>query len=424
MIDENEIVRPVDRVAVTVFHSSPLHEPGSGDAGGMTVYVRALARSLAQRGVHSDIFTRASAHDDKPVWIHPRVRVVPIDAGPREPLPKEALPEMIAGFTRGIRAYSLAQGTRYDVIHSHYWQSGVAATELARFWGIPLVHSAHTLGRVKNAFLAPGDVPEPDLRIAAEARVIEAADALVASTDGEARQLRDLYGAPSEKLKTLPPGVDHSLFAPGDRSEARAALGLSDDRAVMLVIGRIQPLKGVELAIRATEQLRHALDRDPLLVVVGGASGPTGEREVERLVALVERLGLDDNVRFVGPQPHDRLPAFYRAAEAVLVCSHSESFGLTALEAHSCGCPVVGTPVGGLSHIVAEGRSGFLLDERDPGACAARLKTILSDKDLAQSFSDNAVETSARYSWVRTAERFVDLYGCLVRDLSPDLCAC
>lgn len=413
----------VERLAVVAFHSSPLLEPGSGDAGGMTVFVRELARSLAGLGVHTDIFTRATDPMDRIVTVYPGVRVVPIAAGPQQMVPKETLPDLIDEFAAGIRAFSLAQRIRYDVIHSHYWQSGVAAVALARWWTVPHVHSAHTLGEVKNAHLAPGDAPESSLRLAGEAEVIAAADALVASTDGEFHQLAHLYGAPADRLKTLPPGVDHGLFFPGDQRTARAGLDLQD-QAVLLSVGRIQPLKGLDLAIQATERLRNALDRDPLLLIVGGASGSSGEREVERLQDLVTDLGLDDNVRFCGPQPHDRLPAYYRAAEAVLVCSHSESFGLTALEAHSTGCPVVGLPVGGLSHIVRDGRSGFLLDERDADACAARLKTILSDAEVSAAFSATAQRIAARYSWTGTAARFNELYGCLVRDLSPELCAC
>lgn len=419
----NEDVARIERVAVLAFHSSPLREPGSGDAGGMTVYVRQLARSLAELGANTDIFTRASDPADRMVTIHPGVRVIPIEAGPREPVEKETLPALIEEFAAGVRAFSQAQRVRYDLIHSHYWQSGLAAVELARWWGVPLVHSAHTLGKVKNAHLAPGDDPEPDLRLTGESEVIVAADALVASTDDESRHLADLYAAPEDKLKTLPPGVDHDLFYPADRGEARAVLGL-EDQAVILSVGRIQPLKGVDLAIQATERLRNVLDRDPLLLVVGGASGAAGEREVDRLHDLVERLGIEDNVRFCGPQPHQHLPVYYRAAEAVVVSSHSESFGLTALEAHSSGCPVVGTPVGGLSHIVKEGESGFLLDERDPDLCAARLKTILMDPDVAVAFSARAHEIVGRYSWTHTAARYLELYGCLVRDLSPELCTC
>lgn len=415
--------RTVQRVAVVAYHSSPLDRPGEGDSGGMTVYVRALADALARRGVSTDVFTRASASRRAVARIAPSVRVVSVEAGPREPMPKDRLATHLGEFTAGVRAFALAQRIRYDVVHSHYWQSGLAAIPLARAWGVPLVHSHHTLGRVKNRYLAPGDRPEPQARLDGEARVIAAADVQVASTDDEWRQLACLYGASHDALKTLHPGVDHDAFAPGPQEQARAQLGL-DHEAVMLYVGRIQRLKGIELAVRAAEQLRPALDRPLRFLVAGGASGPAGEIEVARLRALVDELGLEDVVTFVGPVAHERLPVYYRAADVLVVCSHSESFGLTALEAHSCGTPVVGTPVGGLSHVVADERSGFLVDTRDPAVFAARLKTLLSDASLRADFSAAALRAAASFSWERTAASLQELYECLVREQSPEACTC
>jgi D-inositol-3-phosphate glycosyltransferase len=411
----------VTRVAVITYHSSPLLEPGVGDAGGMTIYVRGLAGELARRGVHTDIFTRATDEAARPVTIAPGVRVVPIDAGPRESLPKAELPRYLDDFVTGVNAFSVAQHAHYDLVHSHYWQSGLAGRVLAENWGVPFVHSAHTLAKVKNMFLAPGDSPEPQGRLAGETEVIDSADVLVASTDAEYRHLACLYRGEHDRLKTLTPGVDHELFRPGDRSAARAELDLGDE-AILLYVGRIQPLKGLELAIRALDQLRHALERPPLLLVVGGASGTSGDLELERLRVLAADLGVEDHVRFCGPQPHHRLPTYYRAAEALLVCSYSESFGFAALEAHACGLPVVGTPVGALSHVVLDGRSGFLLDERDPALLAARLKTILSDQLLAEGFSDAARASVAPYTWPRAADDFLELYECLAADRWPELC--
>lgn len=411
----------IERVAVITYHSSPLLEPGVGDAGGMTIYVRGLAGELARRGVHTDIFTRATETGARPVTIARGVRVVPVDAGPRAFLPKAELPGYLDDFVEGVKAFSAARRARYDLVHSHYWQAGLAGRALAESWDVPFVHSAHTLAKVKNRFLAPGDVPEPRRRLAGEMAVIDSADVLVASTDDEYGNLAGLYGGAHDRLKTLTPGVDHQLFRPGDRSAARAELGLGDE-AVLLYVGRIQPLKGLELAIRALDQLRHALERPPLLLVVGGASGASGDLEVERLRALTVELGVRDHVRFCGPQPHRRLPAYYRAAEALLVCSYSESFGFAALEAHACGLPVVGTPVGALSHVVTDGSSGFLLDQRDPSLLAARLKTLLSDRLLAASFSEAARASATRYTWSRAADDFLELYECLVADRWPELC--
>ena len=413
----------VRRVAVVSYHSSPLSEPGSGDAGGMTVYVRHLADALADRGVATDIFTRATRPGDRPVSLRHGVRVVPIEAGPLSSVEKEELPRHLASFVSGIRTFATAQRIRYDVVHSHYWQSGLAGTELAEAWGVPLVHSHHTLGRVKNLFLAPGDVAEPEQRLAGEERVISSAAALVASTDDEYQQLACMYGASHDRLKTLPPGVDHRLFRPLDRAKARRRLEIGPG-PVLLYVGRIQKLKGIELAIRATEQLVHALDEEPTLIVVGGASGTGGGDEVARLRSVIAELGMDSYVRFEGPRPHAELPWYYAASDVVVVCSHSESFGFAALEAQACGRPVVGTPVGGLSHIVRTGRSGFLVDDRDASVFASRLKTILSDRDVASMFEAAALSGSRRFTWERTASTFHDLYECLVEDITPDLCAC
>ena len=413
----------LSRVAVIAYHSSPLAEPGAGDAGGMTVYVRSVADSLAAAGTSTDIFTRASGAERPVTAIAPGVRVIAIQSGPAAPVPKDDLVEHIPEFVDGIRAFSTVQRARYDVVHSHYWQSGLAARALARAWDVPMVHSNHTLGKVKNRWLAPGDVPEPLSRIHGESEVIAAADALIASTDEEWQQLACLYGAHHDRLKTVYPGVDHASFSPGNRDTARAALGLGD-AAVMLYVGRIQPLKGLELGLRAAEQLVPALDRPLVFLVVGGASGQLGAAELERLRALSRSLGIEEAVRFVGARPHAELPTYYRAADAVVVCSHSESFGLTALEAHACGTPVVATAVGGLSHIVRDSESGFLVDSRDPAVFAARLKTVLSDGDLRSAFRAKAIESAAPFSWTSTARVFLDLYECLLTEQSPEVCTC
>jgi D-inositol-3-phosphate glycosyltransferase len=411
------------RTAVLSYHSSPLDEPGSGDAGGMTVYVRDLAQALAARGVSTDVFTRAIGDGPDVVEMHPGVRVVSIEAGPRERVAKERLPDHIDEFVHGVHAFSEAEGIAYDILHSHYWQSGLAGSALRAAWDIPLVHSHHTLGHVKNRFLAPGDTPEPSMRLAGEAQVIASADVLVASTDDELEQLSSLYGADPDRLKTLHPGVDHKLFFPGDRAVARRALELGDE-AIVLFVGRIQRLKGIELALRAVEQVHHGLDRPISLLIVGGASGQDGAEEVDRLRTLAHNLGIDPLVRFVGPQPHVDLPLYYRAADVVTVCSHSESFGFAALEAHACGTPVIGTPVGGLSHIVSDGSSGFLIDSRDPTEFAARLKTVLADEELRSHFQDRAFLNASRFTWERAAQEFLELYECLVREDDPEICTC
>jgi D-inositol-3-phosphate glycosyltransferase len=413
----------LDRVAILSMHSSPLVEPGSGDSGGMTIYVRELTAALSRLGLRTDIFTRALPDAPRVASFGDGVRVVSIDAGPRDAR-KEDLWAYLDEFVAGVRAFATSQRISYDVVHSHYWQSGVAGIALAKGWRIPLVHSHHTLGRVKNRYLAAGDLPEPELRLEGEERVISSADVLVASTDEEWSQLSCLYGAPHDRLKTIHPGVDHSLFSPGDPHRARVELGIDDEELLMLYVGRIQPLKGLGLGIEALEQLAGALERKVSFVIVGGASGPTGEAELERLRALAAELDIADRVRFVGPQPHSRVPSFYRAADVLVMCSHSESFGLAALEAQASGTPVVATAVGGLGHIVKDGTTGYLVEDRDASVFAARLKTLLSDDDLRREFSVSSAAWAERFSWQATADKMQELYGCLVRELSPEACTC
>jgi D-inositol-3-phosphate glycosyltransferase len=413
----------IRRAAVIAYHSSPLIEPGSGDAGGMTVYVRQLAIALARRSYSTDIFTRATHDAPRIVQVAPGVRVIQIEAGPIEKLDKDEIGMYRPEFVAGVRAFALAQRVSYDLIHSHYWQSGLTGLELARSWGVPLVHSHHTLGQVKNLFLPPGDVPESPSRLEGEAEIIERADVLVTSTDDELLQLACLYGAPHDRLKTLHPGVDHDAFHPNGRGEARARLGLGDE-AIVLCVGRIQRLKGIDLAIEAVDELGAGLDRPVRLAVVGGPSGRGGEHELARLKELTRSRGLEQSVSFFGPQPHDRLPTFYRAADALLVCSFSESFGLAALEAHACGTPVVGTPVGGLSHIVRDGESGWLIARRDPVEIATRLASLLSGNGIWRSFSAAAIDSAAGFSWDGSAAEFMDLYECLAREEFPELCTC
>lgn len=412
------------RVAVISYHSSPLAEPGTGDAGGMTVYVREVARVMAKRQIRTDVFTRSSSGSVEVTDIFPGVRVIAIPAGPVGIVPKAALPDHIADFVAGVRAFAAGHRISYDIVHSHYWQSGIAGVELADAWNVPLMHSSHTLAKVKNRFLPPGDEPEPPTRLAGEAEVISAADILIASTDEEWEHLACLYGGHHDRIKTIYPGVDHSTFLPGDRDRARAELGFSDE-AILAFVGRIQPLKGLDLALQAVEQLVPVVDRPLKLVIVGGDSGTSeGGSEKARLTQLAHTLGIGDSVVFVGPQPHDRTPLFYRAADAAVVCSYSESFGLSALEAQACGIPVVGTDVGGLRHIVRDGRSGYLVGSREPSDFAGRVKTLLADRDLLARFSDNAIDSAASFTWDRTGRELAVLYECLITERLPEACTC
>lgn len=409
----------VRRVCVLAYHSSPLLEPGSGDAGGMTVYVRELAATLAEQGVYTDIFTRAAADRPRVAELSPGVRVVSIDAGPRAAVAKDRLRQHISEFIDGVRTFGIAQRARYEVVHSHYWQSGVAGKAIAAPARVPLVHSQHTLARVKNNWLAPGDTPEPAARITGEEEVIRSADVLVASTAEEWRQLAELYGATPERLKIIYPGVDQQLFQPGSSTDARRALGYGPG-PLLLAVGRIQALKGLDLAIEALGRIPEPAQ----LVIVGGASGPGGEAELTRLRELAISSGLADRVVFEGPRPHRLLPDYYRAADALLVCSHSESFGLAALEAQACGTPVVGTRVGGLPDVVADGSSGLLISERDPQLFGEAISRLLSEPNRVSAFGAAARERALRFSWKKTAESFLELYECLVREESSEACTC
>ena len=348
--------QPVRRVGVLSVHSSPLAPPGVGDSGGMNVTVRALAGELARAGIESDLYTRATSPDDPPVVeVEPGVRVLHLPAGPLEPIPKQHLPRYLCAFLCSLLRAGERHGP-YDVLHSHYWVSGWVARLARERWDSPVVHSFHTLGRVKNLSLADGDVPEPPTRLAGEERVVAAADSLLAPTPAEARQLVELYGASPAKVQIVPHGVDRSRFHPGDKAAARAALGVAH-RHVLAFVGRLQPLKAPDVAVLTLAELcRQRPDLDVELLVVGGASG-NGGGEPARLARLAAASGVADRVRFLAPQPHDRLATIYRAADVVLMPSWSESFGLVALRRDIDRLPVtldeVAEGTGGGAVIVA-----------------------------------------------------------------------
>ena len=400
----------MQRVAVISLHTSPLLQPGAGDSGGMNVYVRELGSALAQAGVECTTFTRADRDGLAPeVIVEPGHRVVHIDAGPHH-LPKEALPEITDEFRRGVLDW-FARNEAPDVIHANYWLSGVVGHKLKHELDVPFVSTFHTLARVKAA---AGD-PEPMWRDRAEAEIIHCADAICVSCDEEADQFRLHYGDPQGRLEIIAPGVEHAFFAPGDQAGARGALGYDVDRPLLLFVGRIQPLKGPDVAIRALAELGRP---DAELVIVGGASGADGDAETERAHGLAAELGLVDRVHFVDPQPHHILSTYYRAADVVLAPSRSESFGLVALEAAACGVPVVASAVGGLLSLVDDGHTGRLIEGRDPSDYARAVAEILDDETLRASMGAAAVERARRYTWSFAAARLRRLYGDLtVREL-------
>jgi D-inositol-3-phosphate glycosyltransferase len=389
-------------LAVLSLHTSPLAQPGTGDSGGMNVYVRELVSSLAQAGVASEVFVRRWAHHlPDVVDVEPGFRVVHVPAGPVD-LPKEALPEIVDEYCEGVTEHLLASGD-VDAIHANYWLSGLTGHRIKHELNLPLVSTFHTLARVKAE---TGDL-EPDRRIDAETEVIGCSDAILASSTDEAAQLVRLYGADAERIEIVPPGVDHAFFSPGDRRGARLASGLGD-HPVLLFVGRIQPLKGLDVAVRA---LAEVADPEAVLLVVGGPSGPEGDAELARVQLLIDALGLAGRVIFVPPQPHHLLSSYYRSADICLVPSRSESFGLVALEAAACGTPVVAAAVGGLRTLVRHGETGFLVDSRDPSGYAAHVDAILADPGLAARLSANAVSEASAYRWSTTAARLRRLYA-------------
>ena len=409
----------VRRLAILSFHTSPLAQPGSGDSGGMNVYVRELGSALAQAGVACDVYTRRWS-DELPaeVAVEPGFTVVHVPAGPPGEVAKEDLPALVPAFTEGVTERVLATGG-VDAIHANYWLSGVAGHALKHELGLPLVSTFHTLARVK-ADGGTTDAGGSDARVAAEVEVVACSDAILANCTEESLDLQRHYAAPPERIDIVPPGVDHAFFSPGDRDGARAALGwsspgrisdvggrLADQHPVLLFVGRIQPLKGLDVAIGALA----ALDRpDAELVAVGGPSGTDGPAELARVTELARDLGVLHQVRFVPAQPHHLLSTWYRAADVVLVPSRSESFGLVALEAAACGVPVVAAAVGGLRTLVDHGRTGFLIEGRDPQDYAASVELLLDDPSLAAEMGRAGALRAQGYTWSTAAARLRRLY--------------
>ncbi|HMG26971.1 MAG TPA: glycosyltransferase [Acidimicrobiia bacterium] len=393
------------RVAMISVHTSPLAQPGAGDGGGMNVYVRSLASNLARAGVHCDVLTRTEHSEQPPVVeVERGFRVVHLAAGPAAPIPKESLPELVEPFVGAALEFFAADGDPPDVLHANYWISGAVGHRLKHALDLPLVATFHTLDRVK-AEAGVGDDPETRARV--EGETVRCADLVIAATDDERRQLVTLYGAERERIEVVPPGVDHRVFVPGDRAAARRGLRLDPQRRVLLYVGRIQRLKGADLAVRSLAEL----DGDVSLLVVGGPSGKDGEAEMAALRGLVADLGLEGRVRFVPPQPHDRLVTYYQAADVCLVPSRTESFGLVALEAAACGTPVVAADVGGLRSVVDDGHTGFLVEGRAAVDYAAPVDVLLSDPELARAMGTSALARSGRYLWSIAAARLRRLYG-------------
>lgn len=401
------------RVAVVSLHTSPLDQPGTGDAGGLNVYVLETSRRLAAAGVDVEIFTRAvSSSVPATVEIEPGVTVSHLRAGPFEELPKEDLPAQMCAFSAGLlRAEAGRPAGWFDLIHSHYWLSGQVGWLASERWDVPLVHSMHTMAKVKNLELAKGDRPEPQVRVIGEEQVVDHASRLIANTGDEARQLMDLYSASPQAIDVVHPGVDLSVFSPADRLAARATLGIKPGAHVLLFVGRIQPLKAPDVLLRAVARMVEAepARREDLVVAICGGPSGSGLEHPTALVDLAVSLGIADIVRFEPPTDRARLAQWYRAADATVVPSYSESFGLVAIESQACGTPVVAASVGGLRTAVADGRSGLLVPSHDIGDWARALERMTTRE--RDRLATGAREHATGFSWDATAQGLIDSYA-------------
>jgi D-inositol-3-phosphate glycosyltransferase len=410
------------RIAVLSVHSSPLAHLGGKEAGGMNVYVREMAHELARRGMLVDIFTR---YQDRTlstvVPLAPGVRVINLPTGPAVPYDKNWVLTYLPEFVSRLRCFADGEDLVYDIIHSHYWLSGEAGIRLRRSWGIPLVHMFHTLGVMKNQVARSSEETETTRRIAIERRLLHAADAVVAATPLDRAQMVWHYGADAERIHVIPCGVDLQQFRPQSQAVARRKLGLDPDQRLLLCVGRMEPLKGMDCLIRALAllQQRQPAWRDQLRVLlVGGGSEEQPDQwnsEQRRLAALRDELDVTDAVSFIGAQPQQMLPDYYAATDVVAVPSHYESFGLVALEALACATPVVASDVGGLSSTIEDGRSGFLVPPDNPPALAARLERVLTDDDLRRQIQQAAYQRALYYGWDSIAPRMALLYDDLIR---------
>jgi D-inositol-3-phosphate glycosyltransferase len=409
------------RLAVLSLHTSPLAQPGTGDGGGMNVYVRELTAALARTGVACDVFTRAwSADLPSVIEVEPGLRVHHVPAGPLDFVPKESLPAVVDEFTANVLERMAAStgsggadggGLPYTSVHANYWLSGLSGHVIKHELNLPLVCTFHTLDRVKAESM-PEEVEAdmPHRRAEAEATIIECSDSVLASCSVEAEQIASLYGGEPGRIRIVPPGVDHAFFGPGHRPQARRALGLPLDGRLLLFVGRIQPLKCADVAIETLAELRAGGSEPYRLVVVGGPSGPHGEKSLQGLHDVADARGVREFVHFIEPQPHELLSSYYRAADVCLVPSRSESFGLVALEAAACGTPVVASAVGGLTTLVDHGHTGFLVEDHDPEAYAAAVRRVFAEPLGPERLSTASVLRARLYTWRAAAQSLVELH--------------
>jgi D-inositol-3-phosphate glycosyltransferase len=405
------------RIAMLSVHTCPLATLGGKETGGMNVYVRDLSRELARRGHHVDVYTRSQ---DPSL---PRIRsglgygarVIHLPAGPEHPYDKHLVYGHLPEFVDGVLAQAEADGAAYDVLHSHYWLSGVVARELRHRWGVPIAHMAHTLGKMKNAVAQRPEERETARRIVVETEIVHSADALVAATPVEREQLVQLYAAAPARIRVISPGVDIERFHPIPTAHAKEHIGICPNRRTILFVGRIEPLKGIDNLLRAMARIAEKRPdlRDGLCVsIVGGdLDASRVDDEMMRLQELREELGIDDIVTFLGARDQDMLQYYYSAAEMVVMPSDYESFGMVALEAMACGTPVIASDVGGLAFLVKHGRTGYRVPARDPAALAAKITSLLTDEGLRRRIGQRAACWAESYAWPRIADQIEALYA-------------
>ena len=411
------------RIAMLSYHTCPLAILGGKDTGGMNVYVRELTRHLGKMGVHVDVYTR-SQDEHVPHIIHDLGygnRVVHVPSGPELPLPRKELAAHLPGFVEWVLNFSKDKDLEYDLIHSHYWMSGLAASELKKVWHIPVVHMFHTLGLMKN-HIAGDEEYEGNYRIHGELEVLKITDKVIASTVAELAQIQWLYEVKTENITVVPPGVDLNHFYPIPQDEAREYIGAEKNDRLLLFVGRIEPLKGIDTLLHALAQMkqRGVLERHEIcLPIIGGDASVSEEQmtaEMLRLQSLREELGLDDFVKFLGKRSQDSLPYYYSAADILVMPSHYESFGIVALEAMACGTPVVASQVGGLKHLIEDGVTGFLVPNRDADSLSEKLTLLLDNYNLHQQMGEKAAAHAKQYAWDIIAPRILDVYRSMVSE--------
>ena len=396
-------------LALLSFHSCPVGRLGEKDTGGMNAYVLQLAREYARRGNRVDVFTRHhNPNDPKIVEIEDGARVIHLDSGPANAA-KSDLFGHIPRFLGELYRFQRAEGARYDIIHSHYWLSGRVGMALSRDWGCPHVATFHTLAKTKMR--ARAGEREPQLREDVEGLIMSDADGVIVSTEEERQDIARYYGAPRHNIEVIPAGVNLEMFQPEDRAEARAALasewGIRDDERVILYVGRIEPLKGIDILLRALPMLEH--DGAVRALIVGG--NPDNDVEMERLKSLAAKLGIAGSVTFTGSVRQAVLPTYYSAADVFSLPSHSESFGLAPLEAMACGTPAVVSRVGGLKTFIRSGENGYLVPWRCPESFAQRFDTLLANPELRDAMGRAARERALSMGWGAVAERMLGYYA-------------